>query len=116
MGAIAPVQFHAGANAEVGNWSASASLMAFGSQRVLAITQRAGRTVRETLPGFATVDLNLRRNRITRNLSAFVRVENLLDARYVHINERAYTNPEELIGTPQSPRRIAVGIEVRLGR
>lgn len=76
----------------------------------------AGPVRRKTLPGFATVDLNLRRNRILKNLDAFVRVENLFDARYVHTNERAYTNPEELIGTPQPPRRIAIGIDVRMGR
>jgi hypothetical protein len=27
---------------------------------------------------------------------------------------RAYTNPEEMIGSPQNPRRIAVGFDVRL--
>ncbi|MGE0862804.1 MAG: TonB-dependent receptor plug domain-containing protein [Vicinamibacterales bacterium] len=116
LGAVAPLQFRAGADAEAGDWSASASIMAFGRQRLLATRLEAGKVVRETLPGFFTVDLNLRRNRITRHLSAFVRIENLLDARYVHINERALTNPEELVGTPQSPRRLAVGVDLRIGR
>lgn len=116
LGAIAPLQLRAGADAELGDWSASASIMTFGRQRLLATTSAHGRTVRKTLPGFTTVDLNVRRNRITRHLSAFVRIENLLDARYVHINERALTNPEELVGTPQGPRRVAVGIDIRMGR
>ena len=40
--------------------------------------------------------------------------ENVLDSRYRHINARAYSNPEELIGAPQNPRRLIVGIDVRV--
>ena len=70
-------------------------------------------TIRRTLPGYTTVDVNVRRNVFDR-LTAFVMVENALDARYRHINARAYTNPEELVGAPQNPRRLTGGFEIRL--
>lgn len=113
LGAIAPFQFHAGADLEWNNWTASGRLMQFGRQRVLALTPARRR---ETLPGFTLVDVNLRRNRITRTIDAFLRIENLFDARHVHINERAFTNAEELVGAPQAPRRVSFGIDVRIGR
>ena len=55
-----------------------------------------------------------RRRRLTRVLDAFVTVGNALDARYRHVNDRAFTNPEELVGAPQNPRRVAVGLSMRL--
>lgn len=112
VGGIAPLQFRTGFDVEMGAWTGAASLMAFGRQRVLALT---GDT-RDTLPGFRVVDLNLRRNQITRRIDAFLRVENALNARYVHINERAVTNPEEFVGAPQAPRRISIGIDLRVGK
>jgi len=51
---------------------------------------------------------------LTRVLDAFVTVGNALDARYRHVNDRAFTNPEELVGAPQNPRRVAVGLSMRL--
>lgn len=114
LGAVAPRQLRASVDLEHRPWSVSASLMAFGRQRVLALA--ADERSRRTLPGFRTVNVNLRRNQITRNLDAFVSVENLFDARYFHTNERAYTNDEELAGAPQPPRRISAGVTVRVGR
>lgn len=112
LGGIAPTQFRAGVDVELGNWTGSASAMAFGRQRLQALTNR----VRDTLPGFAVVDVNLRRNRLSRHVDAFLRVENLFDARYFHINERAVTNPEEIVGSPQAPRRLSFGLDVRIGK
>jgi outer membrane cobalamin receptor len=111
---IAPFQLRSRVDLELGPWTGSAGVMTFGRQRVVALA--ADEAVRQTLPGFTTVDLNIRRNRITRNLDAFFRVENLFDARYFHINERAFSSPEELAGSPQAPRRISVGIDVRVGK
>lgn len=34
--------------------------------------------------------------------------------RYRTINTHAYTNPEELIGAPQNPRRVSVGFSLRI--
>jgi len=51
---------------------------------------------------------------VLRNLGAFMTIENALDARYRNINLRAYTNPEELVGSPQNPRRITVGFDLRI--
>jgi hypothetical protein len=114
LGAVAPFQFRGSVDFEAGHWTASTNVMSFGRQRVLAVSDD-GRS-RTTLPGYTLVNLNVRRNQILRNLDAFVRIENLFDSRYFHINERAYTNGEELIGAPQSPRRISAGLTVRVGR
>ena len=69
---------------------------------------------RRTLPGYAVVDVNVRRRNIVKNIDAFVTLENAFDRRYRAINIGAYTNSEELIGSPQNPRRIAVGFDLRL--
>jgi outer membrane receptor protein involved in Fe transport len=69
---------------------------------------------RRTLDGYTVVDLNVRRTGLFRNLDGFVTVENAFDRRYRTINARAYTNPEELIGAPQNPRRLTVGVDLRL--
>jgi outer membrane cobalamin receptor len=87
----------------------------FGRQRLMATTIVDGETVRRTLDGYVKVDLNVRR-RINAKFDCFAGIENLLDARYRNINARAYNNPEELIGAPQAPRRVVVGVDVRLGR
>ena len=65
----------------------------------------SGSLERRTLPGYATVDVNVRRN-LFRTLDAFLTIENALDRRYRTINPRAYTNPEELIGAPQNPAGV----------
>ena len=71
------------------------------------------RSTRRTLDGYATVDVNVRRS-LFKGLDAFVTVENAFDRRYRTINIRAYTNPEELIGAPQNPRRVSVGFSLRI--
>jgi outer membrane receptor for ferrienterochelin and colicin len=114
LGAVAPFQFRGSVDLEINRWTASAGVMTFGNQRVLALADD-GRS-RVTIPGYTLVNLNLRRNQIVKNFDGFVRVENLFDARYLHINERAYTNGEELVGAPQQPRRISAGVSVRFGR
>jgi outer membrane receptor protein involved in Fe transport len=60
------------------------------------------------------VDVNIRRRRVFKNVNAFVTIENVFDRRYRSINARAYTNPEELIGAPQNPRRVTIGLDLRL--
>jgi outer membrane receptor protein involved in Fe transport len=57
--------------------------------------------------------VNVRRN-LFRTLDAFLTIENALDRRYRTSNPRAYTNPEELIGAPQNPRRVSVGFSLRV--
>ncbi len=84
-----------------------------GTQRLLAMTGVAGSLERRTLPGYATVDVNVRRN-LFRTLDAFLTIENALDRRYRTINPRAYINLEELIGAPQNPRRVTVGFSLRV--
>ena len=115
IGAMAPVQLRFGADIDLHRWSFAPRLSVVGSQRLLAtITTESGSVERRTLDGYATVDVNVRRRTLFRNVDAFVTIQNALDKRYRAINSRAYTNPEELIGAPQNPRRIAVGFDVRV--
>ena len=83
-----------------------ARLSVVGSQRLLATTEVAGSLERQTLPGYATVDVNVRRT-LFRTLDAFLAIESALDRRYRTLNPGAYTNPEELVGAPQNPRRVS---------
>lgn len=79
----------------------------------MQVVTAAGSLERQTLPGCATVDVNVRRN-LFRTLDAFLTIENALDRRYRTINPRAYTNLEEPIGAPQNPRRVSVGFSLRV--
>ncbi|MEO8259959.1 MAG: TonB-dependent receptor [Acidobacteriota bacterium] len=112
IGAMAPVQFRVGADVDWEGWRFAPRLSVEGRQRVLATTEVAGSLERRTLPGYATLDVNLRR-RLFRALDAFVTVENALDRRYRTINPFAYTNTQEAVGMPQNPRRVTVGFSVR---
>lgn len=111
-GAMAPVQLRFGADIEWDRWRLAPRLSVVGTQRLLATTDGEG-SERKTLPGYATLDVNVRRN-LFRMFDAFLTIENALDRRYRTINPRAYTNPEELIGAPQNPRRVSVGFSLRV--
>lgn len=112
-GAMAPVQLRFGADLDWNLWRVAPRLGIVSAQRLLATAIVDGSLERRTLPGYATVDLNIRRN-LFKSFDAFVTVENALDRRYRTINARAYTNPEELIGAPQNPRRVSVGFTLRM--
>jgi outer membrane receptor protein involved in Fe transport len=110
MGSIAPLQVRLIADIDWGRWSFAPRLAVEGAQRLEAVTD-AGR--RRTLPGYARLDLHVRRE-VAKGLTLFVTVENALDARYRNINVHAFLNPVELIGAPQNPRRISVGLTLSL--
>jgi outer membrane receptor protein involved in Fe transport len=112
IGAMAPVQLRFGADIDWDRWRVAPRLSVVGTQRLLAMMAGEGSEHR-TLPGYATVDVNVRRN-LFSTLDAFVTIENALDRRYRTSNRRAYTNPEELIGMPQNPRRVSVGFSLRV--
>jgi len=78
------------------------------------MASRGGSLVRRTLDGYSTLDVNIRRQGVLKHVDAFVTIENAFDRRYRHINARAYTNPEELIGAPQNPRRVTLGFDLRI--
>jgi outer membrane receptor protein involved in Fe transport len=111
-GAMAPAQLRFGADIDWDRWRAAPRVSIVGTQRLLATTAGEG-SDRKTLPGYATVDVNIRRN-LFRTLDAFLTIENALDRRYKTINPRAYTNAEELIGAPQNPRRMSVGFSLQV--
>jgi outer membrane receptor protein involved in Fe transport len=106
------MQLRFGADIDWDGWSFAPRLSVVGTQRLVATTF-AESSKRETLPGYTTLDVNLRRN-LFKALDAFLTIENALDRRYRTINQRAITNPEELIGAPQNPRRLSVGFSLRL--
>jgi outer membrane receptor for ferrienterochelin and colicin len=114
IGAMVPVQLRAGVDLDWDSWQFAPRLAIVGKQRVLATTTGDDGLVRRTLDGYSTVDVNVRRRNLFAHLDAFVTVENAFDRRYRSINERAFTNPEEFVGIPQNPRRITVGLELRL--
>jgi outer membrane receptor protein involved in Fe transport len=111
---MVPVQLRAGFDLDWDRWQIAPRLAVVGTQRVLATTVGSGGPVRRTLDGYSTVDVNVRRRRLFAQLDAFVTVENAFDRRYRSINERAYANAEEFVGIPQNPRRVTVGLEIRL--
>jgi outer membrane receptor for ferrienterochelin and colicin len=110
VGSIAPVQFRATVDLDWAGWSVAPRLAIEGAQRLDALTDTF---TRRTLPGYTRVDISVRRAMGGR-LTAFALVENAFDARYRNINSFAYLNPVELIGAPQNPRRISVGVAITL--
>jgi len=114
IGAMSPVQLQLGADVDWGNWSVAPRLGIVGRQRLVATIGEGDAVRRRTLDGHAVMNVNIRRNRLFKNVDAFVTVENAFDRRYRHINGRAYSNPEELIGAPQNPRRFTVGLDLRI--
>jgi iron complex outermembrane receptor protein len=111
-GAMAPVQLRFGVDIDRDRWRVAPRLSIVGTQRLLATTDGEG-SERKTLPGYATVDVNVRRN-LFRTLDVFLTIENAMDRRYRTPNPGAYTNPEELIGAPQNPRRVSIGFSLRV--
>lgn len=110
---MAPVQLRFGADIDWERWRVAPRLSVVGTQRLLDARAVAGSLERRTLPGYATLDVSLRR-KLSKTLDAFLTIENALDRRYQTINPRAYTNPEELIGAPQNPRRVSAGFSLRV--
>jgi hypothetical protein len=114
VGSMAPLQLRLGADVDWDRWSLAPTVAVVGPQRVLALAESTGPTARRTLDGYVIAGVHVRRNRLFKNVDLFATVENVFDARYRHINARAYTNPEELIGAPQNPRRLTIGFDLRL--
>jgi outer membrane receptor protein involved in Fe transport len=114
VGGMSAVQARLGADLDWGHWSMAPRLAIVGRQRTFATVRVDETFTRRTLPGYATLDLNVRRRDVFTHVDLFLTVDNALNARYRNVNARAYTNPEELIGAPQNPRRVAVGIDIRV--
>jgi outer membrane cobalamin receptor len=114
IGGMSPVEARFGADIEWGRWTVASRLAISGPQRVQATELRGENVVRKTLDGHALLDINIRRRQVLTHVDLFLRLDNALDARYRHINARAYTNPEELIGAPQNPRRVTLGVDIRV--
>jgi outer membrane receptor protein involved in Fe transport len=113
VGGMSPLGVRAGIDLDWDHWSVAPRMSVVGTQRLVAFDPRT--LARYTLPGYATVDVSIRR-RVFSHLNAFLTVENAFDRRYLDINPGAYTDPEQLVGAPQNPRRIAIGADLRLSR
>lgn len=114
IASMVPVQSRLGADLEMYRWVVAPRAAIVGAQRLRATTDESGSIKRRTLDGYITVDLTVRRMSVFTNIDAFAMVENAFDRRYRAINARAYSNPEELIGAPQNPRRFTLGFDLRL--
>ncbi len=112
VGAMVPVQVRFQTDIDWHHWSVAPRLALVGRQRLTATMP--GSLDRRTLDGYATVDANLRRRDVFRNLDLFVTVENALDRRYRAINAGAYLNRDEMIGVPQNPRRLTIGVDLHV--
>jgi outer membrane receptor for ferrienterochelin and colicin len=112
IGGMAPVQLRFSADIDWDRFSVSPRVAIVGTQRLPAVT--AAGDQHETLDGYWTSDVSVRRRALLEHLDAFVTVENAFDRRYRTINERAYINAEEFIGIPQNPRRITAGFVMHL--
>jgi outer membrane cobalamin receptor len=110
LGGMVPLQFRGLLDIDWGQWSVAPRVAAFSRQRVFQAVGTGRNARRETLPGYAVVDLSVRRHRLLRGLGLYLTLENLLDARYRSINVRAFSNPEEFTGMPQNPRRATIGV------
>ena len=110
---MAPVQLRFGADLDWDRWRVAPRFSIVGTQRLLATTNQAPALERRELDGYTTLDVNIRRN-VAKPLDAFVTIENAFDRRYRNINTHAFTNAAEMIGAPQNPRRVSVGISLRL--
>ena len=113
-GGIAPLLWQTLGDVDLGGWSVATRLVAVSDQRTMATTgTNDGKMRRMTMDGYAVADVTARR-RLTAPLTLFATVENVFDARYRNLNLRAYLNPEEMVGSPQNPRRFTAGVEIRV--
>lgn len=112
LGSLSTLQWRAGLDLDLGRWSVAPRLIGMNRQRLVATIDEGRGLERRTLAGYTTLDLSVRREHVVRGVSAFLLLENAFDARYRNINARAYTNPEELIGAPQNPRRLTIGLQI----
>lgn len=108
---MSPVRFVASSDIDWRQWSAAPRLVAVDQQRTGVTIDANGPTVRR-IPGYAVLDLTVTRQRVLRGADFFLTIENAADQRYRHANLRAYDNAEELIGVPQNPRRLALGLSI----
>jgi outer membrane cobalamin receptor len=115
IGGMSPWQLHLGADLRLDEWTVAPRMAVSSRQRTFAIDEDSH--TRLTIPGYASVQVELRRaNVFTKGLELFASVENAFDARYRNVNTRAYSNPEELVGAPQNPRRLTAGFRLQLQR
>lgn len=119
---ISPLSFKGGVQFTFRQFNLSARIIWQDRQRTTAF-QAAAPEKRQTIDGYSLVNLAARYS-FASWLEAFVRVENILDARYRTVTDltapEGVGNPavseiEFLRGVPQMPFRATVGVQVVLG-
>jgi iron complex outermembrane receptor protein len=113
IGGAVPLQLRGTLDYDSGPWSIAPRLAVLGRQRTFATEPSGNGLVRPTIEGYTTLDLTIRRA-LSSRWTAFATIENAFDARYRQVNLRAVTNPEEMVGSPQNPRRASAGISLRV--
>ncbi len=110
IGLISPTIARAGVEFTRGAFSGSARYTSVGRQRMNAMNADGKRM---TLSGYQDLELSLRWLFNPRT-EAFLTVKNGLDARYRNVNPHGVpSGGTELFGSPQDPRRIALGVQMR---
>lgn len=109
LGWMSPNLTRLGFDLSMGPWSVSPVLLVVGTQRT-GVLRPKDLTRREELPGYRELNL-VASYTFSRRWEAFLRVNNALDARYLNLNESAFSGGYEFNGVPQAPRRIALGIK-----
>ena len=113
LGGIAPMLWQTLADVDAHAWSFSARLVTVSDQRAIATTTETnGDLKRLTIDGYTVMDLTAHRRIARSPLTLFATVNNIFDARYRNLNLRAYNNPEEMVGSPQNPRRLMAGVQI----
>jgi iron complex outermembrane receptor protein len=110
---ISPFRFKAGADIKIGKFSCSPRLVVLSKQNLTGISDSTATPMkRQTIAGYTLLNLSLRYN-LTKKLSAFANITNLLNQGYrsVGINMSLKDQNTELFpGQPGEPLRITGGI------
>jgi outer membrane receptor protein involved in Fe transport len=108
---IAPWMLRIGSDIKSGKFTCSPRLLLMGRQRISGISDTTGYINRQTIPGYALLNISIRYN-ISKQASVFVNVCNALNQRYraVGFNMDLKRDETELYhGQPQDPVRVMAG-------
>jgi len=109
---VSPIIVRVGADVYFNKFSGSVRLINVGKQRINLFEDPTNPNARQTLDGYTMLNLSLK-YKVYKATSVFVNVENALNLKYYNIASELNPNsPEVLRGAPQSPIRIAGGLQL----
>ncbi len=111
IGGIAPSTFRVGADVQLGKWSVSPHLLVSGEQRLESLNPATNK--RYTIGGYSLLTIPVR-YKLRDNMDVTLTMTNALDQHYRNVSEGSGPGLNaEFDGTPQDPRRVAVGVAYR---